>query len=107
MRETDDGGVKWHGLDSGGFSDVPLGSPPQRSSQNMSQNNGVNPRLEQVAQSLVHLGGPSSAKSGGSSKVQQLQSENASLKERLKAIENVSPKLHPRLFGFAGSPFIS
>ncbi|CAL8466091.1 g5627 [Coccomyxa elongata] len=86
VRDTEDGAVKWHGLDSGGFSDVPLGSPPQRTSQNMSQN-GVNPRLEQVAQSLVHLGGPNSAKSGGSSKVHQLQSENASLKERLKAIE--------------------
>ena len=105
MRDTEEGAVQWHGLDSGGFSDVPLGSPPQRTSQNMSQNNGVNPHLEQVAQSLVHLGGPNSAKHGRSSKLHQLQSENASLKERLKAVENVSLELPQSLFGFAGGPF--
>ncbi|KAK9902172.1 hypothetical protein WJX75_006865 [Coccomyxa subellipsoidea] len=88
QHERERGAVPWHGLDSGGFSDVPLGSPPQRTSQPLPPSNGVKPRLEQVAQSLSHLGGTSSAGSEIGPRQHELQAENAGLKERLRAIEN-------------------
>lgn len=85
-------------LDSGGFSDVPLGSPPQRLSQNLSNGNSTKPGLEQVARSLAHqLDRPRPppgdidtdwAKMAAS---EQLRAENMQLKERLRAVENVSP----------------
>lgn len=79
--------MEWHGLDSGGFSDVPLGSPPQRTSQSLSQSNGVKPRLDQVAQSLGNLEGASAAANGN--RADQLLADNARLQERLRAVENV------------------
>lgn len=77
---------------------MPLGSPPQRTSQPLPRSNGVKPRLEQVAQSLSHLGGTSSAGSEIGPRQHELQAENAGLKERLRAIENVHhlPMLHSR-----------
>jgi hypothetical protein len=81
-----------HGIDSGGFSDVPLGSPPQRVSQNMSNGNSLKPSLDQVARSLANFGGQASE--GGYTEtrlaMEQLRAENARLKQRLQAVEDVS-----------------
>ena len=70
----------WQGLDNGGFDEVPLGSPPLKPGKAVS--NGTAPHLDKVASSLRAYSEADEAT--------KLHTENASLKQRLAAIENVS-----------------
>ena len=80
--------ARWHGSDSGGFDEVPLGSPPLKAAS--ADSNGGPPHLEKVAHSLRAY---SKAEAGpqdiAATEASQLRTENASLKQRLSAIENV------------------
>ena len=70
----------WQGLDNGGFDEVPLGSPPLKPGKAVS--NGVAPHLDKVASSLRAY--------SDADEDTKLHTENASLKQRLAAIESVS-----------------
>ena len=72
------------GQDTEGFDEVPLGSPPLK--QPGQQPSGVVPSLEKVAMSLLsHNAG----ETAGKQQARQLQEENARLRQRLAAVENV------------------
>ena len=79
---------RWQGSDSGGFDEVPLGSPPLKPAS--ADSNGGPPHLEKVVHSLKAYskaeGGPQDTAAREAS---QLRAENASLKQRLSAVENV------------------
>ena len=82
--------ARWQGLDNGGFDEVPLGSPPLRAPQ--ADSNGGPPQLEKVAHSLraFSKGDGGAAQDAAAKEASQLHAENATLKQRLAAVESVS-----------------
>lgn len=79
-------GAGLQGPDSEGFDDVPLGSPPLKH-PGQPPSGGMAPSLERVAASLAsHNGGGDAA---SKEQARQLQAENARLRQRLAAVENV------------------
>lgn len=82
--------ARWQGLDNGGFDEVPLGSPPLRAPQ--ADSNGGPPQLEKVAHSLraFSKGTGGAAQGDAAKEASQLRTENATLKQRLAAVESVS-----------------
>lgn len=78
----------WQGSDNGGFDEVPLGSPPLKAAS--ADSNGGPPHLEKVAHSLrAYSKAEDKPEATAGREASQLRIENASLKQRLSAIENV------------------
>ena len=89
--------ARWQGSDNGGFDEVELGSPPLKPAS--AGSNGGPPHLEKVAHSLrAYSKAEGKPEDTAGREASQLRNENASLKQRLSAIENVRGQTgpHPR-----------